>query len=128
MRLLGKGEQPQWQGRGHFFAAAAEAMRRILVEAGRRKRSRKHGGQHTREDIDLVEPAAPELGDDILALDEALTRFAAKDRVKADLVKDALLRRADAGSSGGGAWHLPRDGGSLLGIRPCLALRRDHPR
>jgi len=85
----GGGGQPRrsWNGRGHFFAAAAEAMRRILVERARRKRSLKRGGGLVRRDLDAVEPAAPQAGDDLLALDEALTRLAARDPVKAELVK-----------------------------------------
>jgi RNA polymerase sigma factor (TIGR02999 family) len=80
-------EQPQhWNSRGHFFAAAAEAMRRILVEAARRKRSRMHGGGLVRHDLEDVHLASTELGEDLLALDEALARLAAKDPVKAKLV------------------------------------------
>ena len=87
LRLVGEGEERHWDSRGHFFAAAAEAMRRILVESARRKRSRKHGGGLLRQELDAVQPAAPELGDDLLALDEALSRLAAKDPVKAELIK-----------------------------------------
>jgi RNA polymerase sigma factor (TIGR02999 family) len=76
-----------WDSRGHFFAAAAEAMRRILVENARRKRSTKHGGGLVRHDMDEALLAAPEPREDLLALDEALTRLAATDRVKAELVK-----------------------------------------
>jgi len=79
-------EQP-WSGRAHFFAAAAEAMRRILVENARRKHSLKRGGGRTRVDLDAVAPVAPERADDLLALDEALTRLAEKDQGKADLVR-----------------------------------------
>jgi RNA polymerase sigma factor (TIGR02999 family) len=86
-RLVG-GEQPQdWNGRGHFFAAAAEAMRRILVEQARRKRRLKHGGGLVRRDLDDVQPAAPESPEDPLVLDEALARLAERDPVKAELVK-----------------------------------------
>jgi RNA polymerase sigma factor (TIGR02999 family) len=85
VRLVG-GEQPQdWNGRGHFFAAAAEAMRRILVERARRYRRVKHGGGFRR-----VEPAdvPDEPADDaLLALDEALTRLAAEDPVAAKVVE-----------------------------------------
>jgi len=85
-----KGEpakERHWAGRNHFFAAAAEAMRRILVENARRKRSRKRGGRLTRHDLDQVQPAAPESCHDLLALDKALTELAARDKVKADLVQ-----------------------------------------
>lgn len=90
VRLVGSGETGQeqlWDSRGHFFAAAAEAMRRILVESARRKRSRKHGGGLVRQDIDKVQPVAPAIGEDLLALDEALRRLAEKDPIKAELVK-----------------------------------------
>jgi len=76
-----------WESRGHFFAAAAEAMRRILVENARRKRSSKHGGGLVRHDLDDVQLAAPELDVDLLALDDALDRLAQKDAMKAELVK-----------------------------------------
>src|SRR5262245_26273029 len=79
VRLVG-GDQPQdWNGRGHFFAAAAEAMRRILVEAARRKGRARHGGGRARVDLDAVDPAADEADDRLLAIDEALTLLAAED-------------------------------------------------
>jgi RNA polymerase sigma factor (TIGR02999 family) len=87
VRLVG-GAQPQdWNGRGHFFAAAAEAMRRILVDQARHKQTRKAGGGHRRLDLDDVEPALDEEPDDLLALDEALRQLEAKDPRKAELVK-----------------------------------------
>ncbi len=86
LRLIGS-ETPSWNGRGHFFSAAAEAMRRILIENARRKRAGKHGGDLQRVDLDGVD--VPEAGssDDILAVDEALSRLAAEDPTKAELVK-----------------------------------------
>jgi RNA polymerase sigma factor (TIGR02999 family) len=87
LRLVGQDEERHWDSRGHFFAAAAEAMRRILVESARRKRSRKHGGGLVRQDLDALPLAAPELGEDLLALDEALNRLAEKDPIKAELIK-----------------------------------------
>jgi RNA polymerase sigma factor (TIGR02999 family) len=87
LRLVGAGDDHRWDHRGHFFAAAAEAMRRILVENARRKRSPKHGGGLVRHDVDQIQFAAPELSDDLEALDEALNRLADKDPVKANLVK-----------------------------------------
>jgi RNA polymerase sigma factor (TIGR02999 family) len=86
MRLVGAGD-PGWNGRGHFFAAAAEAMRRILVERARRMRSLRRGGDRNRLDLDRAEVAAPERSDDLLALDEALDQLAIKDVRKAELVK-----------------------------------------
>lgn len=87
LRLVGVGEEQHWQNRGHFFAAAAEAMRRILVENARRKRSRKHGGDLKRLDVEDLALEMPEPAEDLLALDEALTRLADKDPRKAELVK-----------------------------------------
>jgi RNA polymerase sigma factor (TIGR02999 family) len=77
----------QFDHRGHFFAAAAEAMRRILVENARRKRAEKHGGGLNRHDAAEVPIAAPEPVEDLVALDEALDRLAAVDPQKAELVK-----------------------------------------
>src|SRR4051794_5728831 len=76
-----------WNGRGHFFAAAAEAMRRILVENARRKAGPKAGGDRQRVDFGAVEPAIEGPRVDLIALDEALTALEAKDRRKADLVR-----------------------------------------
>jgi RNA polymerase sigma factor (TIGR02999 family) len=87
LRLIGDGTAHSWDSRGHFFAAAAEAMRRILVEQARRKQRLKHGGGRQRRPADLLEaPAAPP-ADELLALDEALTQLAELDRIKAELVK-----------------------------------------
>jgi RNA polymerase sigma factor (TIGR02999 family) len=80
-------EEPHWNGRGHFFAAAAEAMRRILVESARRKGRQKRGGDLRRLDVQLNEPAAPGLDPDILAVDEALAELAREHPEKAELVK-----------------------------------------
>src|SRR5439155_24186743 len=76
-----------WNSRGHFFAAAAEAMRRILVESARRRCSAKHGGQLRRLDLDAAQSLAEPPTDDLLELDEALDQLAAEDAVKAELVK-----------------------------------------
>jgi RNA polymerase sigma factor (TIGR02999 family) len=80
-------EQPEhWNGRGHFFAAAAEAMRRILVENARRKKRTKHGGDLERTEIEFVDLPTRMSDDDLLALHEALEKLAAADPVKAQLV------------------------------------------
>lgn len=76
----------RWNSRGHFFAAAAEAMRRILVEAARRKGSCKRGGDRVRRDVDLMAVPAPEEPADLLALDQALSKLAAADEKAAELV------------------------------------------
>jgi RNA polymerase sigma factor (TIGR02999 family) len=86
LRLVGGGPGPPWNGRGHFFAAAAEAMRRILVESARRKKRPKHGGDRQRVDLDdELSPDGPR--QDLLALDEALTRLAEREPAKAELVQ-----------------------------------------
>lgn len=87
LRLVDVGEPSPWQGRGHFFAAAAEAMRRILVDAARRKRRPKHGGDRRRVDADEAGEAIAPPVEDLLALDDALERLAAEDRTSAELVK-----------------------------------------
>lgn len=76
-----------FDGRGHFFVAAAEAMRRILVESARRKRRLKRGGDRNREPLDEVQIAAPEVDGQMLELDAALEKLALKDPRKAELVK-----------------------------------------
>ena len=90
VRLVDNGSGGQWNSRGHFFAAAAEAMRRILIEQARRKNSRKRGGDLRRVDLDagaLVAAPADDSADDLLALDQALSAFEAEDPLKARLVK-----------------------------------------
>jgi len=87
LRLVGTPDGDRWDHRGHFFAAAAEAMRRILVEAARRKKAAKHGGGLRRHDANDLPIAAPPVDDDLVALDEALTRFAQVEPQKAELVK-----------------------------------------
>jgi RNA polymerase sigma factor (TIGR02999 family) len=87
LRLVDTQRVQHWNSRGHFYAAAAEAMRRILVENARRKKALRRGGDRQRRDLDLAEPAAPRLSDDLLALDEALGKLAEKDCLKAELVK-----------------------------------------
>ena len=87
LRLVDTDKAQQWNSRGHFFAAAAEAMRRILVESARRKNRLKHGRQLQRVDLDsgCLVSATPSL--DLLALDEALSRLAEAEPAKAELVK-----------------------------------------
>ncbi len=84
---LGGQENQAWNGRAHFFGAAAEAMRRILIDNARRKRAVRHGGGQQRLDVQEIEIAVDVLDDDLLAVNEALERFAALDEQKAELVK-----------------------------------------
>jgi len=86
LRLVDVEQAQQWNSRGHFFAAAAEAMRRILVEGARRKQAHKHGGGRRRVSLDDLHHIT-ETDDGLLALDEALARFAAEEPAKAELVR-----------------------------------------
>jgi RNA polymerase sigma factor (TIGR02999 family) len=87
LKLIGPMDEVRWANQAHFFAAAAEAMRHILVDAARRKAAVKHGGDRARVELvaDLV--AEDEIEEDLVALDEALTRLAVMDAMKAELVK-----------------------------------------
>ena len=86
LRLVGN-QNPSFNGRNHFFCAAAEAMRRILIERARRKRAQRHGGGLNRTDIDNIEVEAPAPDDQLLALHEALDKLALEHPVRAELVK-----------------------------------------
>jgi len=87
LRLAGDRNPHSWNGRGHFFAAAAEAMRRILVERARRKAAQRHGGGLRRVDLECVDLAAEADSDLLLAVDEALARLAQVDPRAVELVK-----------------------------------------
>jgi RNA polymerase sigma factor (TIGR02999 family) len=87
LRLLGADDAQKWNGRGHFFAAAAEAMRRILVENARRKQRVRHGGELQRIDLDSQLQVSTDADDNLLALDEALERLAAEEPQAAEAVK-----------------------------------------
>jgi len=117
LRLLPRGgnssgKTPGWDGRGHFFAAIAEAMRRILIERARSKKRIKHGGGMNRVDLDLEAVHADLPEDDLLALDEALARLAIQEPEKAKLVQ----LRYFAGRSN-------EEAAELLGISPATAKR-----
>jgi RNA polymerase sigma factor (TIGR02999 family) len=90
LRLVDGNEVQHWDSRGHFFAAA-EAMRRILIDNARRKRRPKHGGDRRRVDLDAAASVAEAPADDLLALDEALTKLAAEEPIKAKLVNLRLF-------------------------------------
>jgi RNA polymerase sigma factor (TIGR02999 family) len=87
LRLVGPEDTRRWDSRGHFFAAAAEAMRRILVENARRKRSMRHGGRRQRCALLEGDWVVERVGDDLLDLDDALTRLSGVDGQAAELVK-----------------------------------------
>jgi RNA polymerase sigma factor (TIGR02999 family) len=86
LRLVGD-ENVRWDGRAHFFGAAAEAMRRILIDRARHRNARRHGGDLQRVDLEGMEIAAPDDDDQLLAVNEALEKLAAQDKLKAELVK-----------------------------------------
>ena len=87
VRLVGQDVEQKWDHRGHFFAAAAEAMRRILVEQARRKGRIRHGGGRHRIDLDEACSLVQGPADDILSLDEALTQLASLNPIRAEVVK-----------------------------------------
>ena len=87
MRLVDGNDAQVWKSRGHFFAAAAEAMRRILVENARRRRSAKRGGGRARQELNESNLAMPERSEDVLAIDEALAKLALTDPQSAELIK-----------------------------------------
>lgn len=87
LRLVGDRDGERWDGRNHFFAAAAEAMRRILIENARRKKRRKHGGDLRRVDLASNDLVAVTTDDELLALDEALSRLGQEDVAAAEVVK-----------------------------------------
>jgi len=121
LRLVGADPAQPWNGRGHFFAATAEAMRRILVEVARRKGLAKRGGDRRRVDLDAITPSESAYVDDIVALSEALDQLAAVNASAAELVK----LRYFAGFTGHRAAELlgvsPRKGDQLWAYaRACL--------
>jgi RNA polymerase sigma factor (TIGR02999 family) len=91
LRLVDSPDQQRWQTRGHFFAAAAEAMRRILVENARRKRALKSGGAMTRVDLDQAALAVDSEPDDLLDLEQSLSRLESEDPAAAKLAKLRLF-------------------------------------
>jgi RNA polymerase sigma factor (TIGR02999 family) len=87
LRLVGKGAESNWNSRGHFFAAAAEAMRRLLIERARRKRRVRHGGGRAHIDLENLDVEAERSADDLLALDEALQQLTTEEPAAAEVVK-----------------------------------------
>jgi RNA polymerase sigma factor (TIGR02999 family) len=86
LRLVGP-ENPSFENRAHFFSAAAEAMRRILIERARRRRTRRHGGEYQRIDLAECDLIAPQADEELLAVNEALEKLARKHPVQAEVVK-----------------------------------------
>jgi RNA polymerase sigma factor (TIGR02999 family) len=110
IRLVDVEKAQHWDSRGHFFAAAAEAIRRILVDRARAKRSLKRGGNRRQVEIEVAEPISAETNVDILALNEALDKLQAVDHVKAELVKLRYF----------GGLTVP-EAAKVLGIAPATA-------
>ena len=117
---------PGWNGRGHFFAAAAEAMRRILIERARRMQALRRGGDRNRLDLDRAELAAPERSEDLLALDEALEQLAIKDARKAELVKLRYFAGLTMEQAAETLGISLRHGPPRLELRPGLVAPVDH--
>jgi len=113
VRLVGNGGEVRWNSRGHFFAAAAQAMRNILVDSARHKRREKHGGGRHRVALDEALPAPPDDADAMLALDDALSRLVAEDPEAARIVQ----LRYYAGLS-------VEDAAQALGISRAYAYRQ----
>ena len=112
LRLVGPADKPHWKNRGHFFAAAAEAMRRILIDRARERQAHKRGGGRDRAPLDLDHLPASERSDELIALDDALTRLAAKDARKAKLVELRYF-----------AGMMLDEAAAVLGISPATADR-----
>ncbi len=112
LRIAGGDDQPHWDNRGHFFAAASKAMRRILVENARRKKRIKHGGAMERREFDEAEILAPEIHEDLISLDAALDRLSEVDPEAVRLVN----LRYFAGLSNA-------DAAKMMGISPRTADR-----
>ena len=112
IRLVDVDEAQNWNSRGHFFGAAAEAMRRILVEAARRKTSEKHGGNLDRHNVDVMEIAEEEVNEEILIMDETLAQLTTVDSTAAELVKLRYFGGLTA-----------EDAGKVLGVSPRTADR-----
>jgi len=112
LRLVDPDREKNWDSRGHFFAAAAEAMRRILVDSARHKESLKRGGRLARADIDERLVPQPQISEDVLAVDRALTKLADVDKKAAELVQLRYF----------GGLTLP-EAAQILGISPRTAGR-----
>ncbi len=112
VRLVGGGAPQKWDGRGHFFAAAAEAMRRILIDLARQKRSARQGGQRQRCELSDVDCVILPISDELLDLDESLTRLDAVDPQAAQLVKLRIF-----------AGMTVEEAAAVLGVSPRTAKR-----
>ena len=131
IRLVDGDGNQQWNSRGHFFAAAAQAMRRILVESARRKRGPKQGGDLQRQDAELDQLARPQKSDEVLAIDEALQTLAQQDPPVAQLVElryFAGLTCDEAAAALGISSRTARRHWSYAKLWLFREIRRDLPR
>jgi RNA polymerase sigma factor (TIGR02999 family) len=127
VRLVG-GEQPRgWDGRGHFFAAAAEAMRRILVDSARRKKAEKRGGGRARADLDGESLAAGDSPFDLLELDDLLNHLAKVNPAAADLVKLRFFAGLTGDQTAAALGISPRAADSLWAYARAWLFERLHP-
>ena len=123
LRLVGSDEgERSWNSRGHFFGAAAEAMRRILLNRARDKGRLKRGGQRHRLDLEQVELAVDAPHEDLLALDESIERLAAESCRMRQGGKAAILRRSLDRRDGGSLGNFPQHREAPLGLRTSVAL------
>jgi RNA polymerase sigma factor (TIGR02999 family) len=127
LRLVGSGQPQGWTGRGHFFAAAAEAMRRILVEAARRKQAEKHGGGRARADLDETLLAREGFPHDLLELDDLLDRFAVVNPRAAELVKLRFFAGLTGDQAAAALGVSPRAADSLWAYARAWLFEKLHP-
>jgi RNA polymerase sigma factor (TIGR02999 family) len=125
LRLVDVKHAREWNSRRHFFAAAAEAMRRILIDSARRKQTHKHGGVgRRRENLDVEALVAPEPNVDLLALDGALQQLAERDPLKAKLVELRYFAGLTGDQGGRGAGDFRQQRGPAMGLHSSLATPR----
>lgn len=110
LRLVGNGDRAQWDGRGHFFAAAAEAMRRILVDSARARQSRKRGGDFVRQELDIAEVPIHQPPEEVIAVNDMVEHLAEANPQAADVVKLRYF-----------AGFTMREVAEILGIAPRTA-------
>jgi RNA polymerase sigma factor (TIGR02999 family) len=123
VRLVEVDKAQPWNSRGHFFAAAAEAMRRILVDAARAKRTQKRGGGRARQPLDIARMKTPEANEDLLALDQALALLASRDEAAARLVKLRFFAGLTAEQAAAALDISPRTADRLWGYARAFLLK-----
>jgi RNA polymerase sigma factor (TIGR02999 family) len=124
LRLVDVPKVQPWNSRGHFFAAAAEAMRRILVDAARAKHAEKRGSGRSRQAFDVAKIKTPEANEDLLALDEALTLLASRDEAAARLVKLRFFAGLTAEQAAAALEISPRTADRLWGYARAFLLKQ----